>query len=514
MLLAVQIECDQIYCILRCKTNEQTVEKVRIYCVSNVRKFGNMKDEHSCNENKVDGRVFETLENTLLSVATHCTDDFFDWLSLDELAALNSTCTRLQQLTEKYFQRKYPMKTMKVGEISGTNDINYRCSDRSMDRFKQNVRNLVVLPSVECLQYLKSNHNCKDLVSVAFYDGEIESNVADAMADLIANAEIIEVQYGSIHGEFYESVLKFGKSFKQLVIKYGFNECENDGIENQWLLKTYPTLEHFHWSSSPLPDNLDTFFRLNPQIRSFNSSIYTTMNTMWFLNRTGICIDELHLELILELYEEEREGMEIVRTHLNALYKKKQIKRLMVQFIFCSQFLDPEWGRMDYLTGVYIDFPHRAGATRALCTLVHLKLLVLGINTILSRAKSSILTKHLINLEEIYVQINSIYAIVPFLRKAKKLKKIYVYGMGLAKSFSGKCKANQMATLNDERIKLLDACKTTVFLPDHAYVQIKWKFNDLNFSLIEIKRSEAHIVRHPFAATILRREICELYERF
>lgn len=473
-----------------------------------------MKDEHSSDENKEDGRIFEALENTLLSVATHCTDDLFDWLSLDELAALNSTCTRLQQLTAKYFQRKYPMKTMKVGEISDTNAIHYRCSDRSMGRFKRNVRNLVVLPSVECLQYLNANHNCKDLVSVAFYDGEISESMADAMAELLANAEIIEIQYGSIHGEFYENVLKFGKSVKQLVIKYGFNECETDGIENQWLLRNYPTLEHFHWSTSPLPDNLDTFFRLNPQIRSINSSVYPTMSTMWFLNRTGICVDELHLELILELHEEEREGMAIVRTHLNALHEKKQIKRLMVQFIFCSQFLDREWGRMDYLTGVYVDFPHQAGSTRALCTLVHLKLLVLGINTILSRAKASILTKHLINLEEIYVQINSIHAIVPFLRNAKKLNKIYVYGMGLAKSFCGKFKANQMATINDERTRLLDACKTTVFLPDHAYVQLKWKTNDLNLSRIEIKRSESHIVRHPFAATILRRDICELYEKF
>lgn len=464
-------------------------------------------------EIKKNADMFERLENSLLSVVTHCTDNLFDWLSLHELAALNSTCTRIQQLTVDYFHRKYPMKTMKVGQILDANTIHYRCSEQSMQQFKHNVRNLVIQPDAECLQYLKLNHN-KDLVSISFYDGEIEEATSDTIAELIRNAEIIEIQHGTIRGEFYDSVLKYCKCVKQLIIKYSFSECEKSGIENQWLLKTYPTLEHFHWSRTPLPDNLDTFFRLNPKIRSFNGSVYPSLSTILFLIRTGISFDELHLELILELHEDEQEGLATVRSHLNTLHRNKQIKSLMLQFMFCSQFLDPEWSQMEYLNGAYIDFPHRPGSTRALSTLVHLKLLVLGINTTLSRAKSSILSKHLINLEEIYVQINSIHAIIPFLRHTTKLHKIYVYGTGLAKNSSGKFKATQITSVNQDRIKLAGACKTIVYLPDQAYVQMKWKSNNSNCSLIDIKRSESHVLRHPFAATVLRRDICELFERF
>lgn len=473
-----------------------------------------MQNESSNNKINEDGEKIEKSDNKLLSIINHCGDDFFDWLTLNELAALNLTCRRLEQLTTEYFQRKYPMKTMKVGQILGTNAIHYRCNDKSMQAFKQNVRNLVVLPTTECLHYLRLNHS-KDIVSIAFYDGEIADNAIDDIAELVKNAEIIEIQYGSIHSEFYDSVLKFCKCIKQLIIKYGFTECEISGIENQWLLRTYPTLEHFHWSRSPLLDrNLDTFFRLNPQIQSFNGSVYTTMTTILFLTQTGICINELHLEIILELYEENKEGVEIVQTHLNRLYENKQIKSLMLQYSFYTQFLDLGWEKLEYLHGVYFDFSYETGSTKTLSKLVNLKLLVLGINTTLSRAKANILANHLINLEEIYVQINSIHAISPFLRKSIKLQKIYVYGIGLAKCFSGKFKMNHMSLVNRERMKLRDACKITVFLPDQAYIQMKWKSHDLNFSLIEIKRSESHILRHPFAATILHRDICEMYEMF
>lgn len=463
-----------------------------------------------CLENVV---TSDKLENTFISIVIQCMDNIFDWLSLRDLAALNLTCKHLQQLTADYFHRKYQMKTMKVGQSYGTNDMHFRCYDKFMQMFKENVRNLVVLPSTECLQYLQSNHN-KDIVSLAFYDGEILDDATAALAELVERVEIIEFQYGAFSGEFYECALKHCKQMKQLVIKNGFSECENWGIENQWLLKKYPTLEHFHWSAGPLPEHLETFFHRNPNVRSFDGSIYPTMSTIQFLLDTSIKIEELHLKLILELHEVEFEGIAIVRENLNRLYERKQIQRLMLQFVFCNQLCDPQWQQMEYLNGVYCDFSHRPNSTKALSELIHLKMLILGINTVVSRSKASFLAKHLINLEEIYIQIDIIHAIIPFLRLSPKLYRIYVYKMGLNHGFNGNIKKNHLSMINKERTKLNGACKTTVYLPDEAYVQIKCKSNVLNYSLIEVKRSDSFVVKHPFAMTMLRRDICELYEKF
>lgn len=454
-------------------------------------------------------------ENNLLSIIIHCNDELLDWLSLKELAALNSTCKKLQELTSDYVQRKYPMKCMKVGQVYNTKDVLYWSKDESMQAFTSTVRNLVVFPSTECLRYLYAQHS-KRIVSLAFYDGQIMEEDTIYMAPLLESVEIVEIQYGSIGGEFYENVLKYCQRMKQLVIKYGFDECEKGGMANQWVHKTYPTLEHFHWSASSLPDNLEIFFRQNPNIRSFNSGVYTTMCVLEFLIKTSTVINELHFDLILELHEDENDGMAMIQSNLNTLYERCQFKDLMLEFVFCSQLLDKGWSNLAYLTGAYIDFPHQPGSTKALSSLIHLKLLILGINTILSPAKANTLSKNLTDLEEIYIQIDSMHAIIPFARNSMKLHKIYVYRMGSDHGFNTKkIKSHIIYALNECRSKLMNACKLIIYLPDQAYVQIKCQSNDcLNQNHIEIKRSESHVLMHPFAATKIRKDICELYEKF
>lgn len=453
--------------------------------------------------------------NNLMSIAIQCSDELFDWLSLKELAALNNTCKKLQELTSDYVQRKYPMKCMKVGQVHSTKDVLYWSKDKSMQAFTKNVRNLVVVPSTDCLRYLDAVHS-KNIVSLAFYDGQIMEEDAVYLASLMKNVEIVEVQYGSIGGELYENVLKYCGRMKQLVIKYGFDECENSGAINQWMHKTFPTLEHFHWSATPLPENLEIFFRQNPNIQSFNSGVYTTMNVIEFLLRTATTIKQLHFELILELHEDESEGMAMLQSNLNTLHERGQFKDLMLEFMFRTHLLDKGWTKLAFLTGAYIDFPQQPGSTKALSSLVHLKLLVLGINTILSPAKANTLSKKLRDLEEIYIQIDSLHAIVPFARHSAKLHKIYVYRMGHGRGFNTKkIKHHSIRSLNECRSNLMDARKLIIHLPDQAYVQIKCQTNDcLNQSLIEIKRSESHVLMHPFAATKIRKDICELYEKF
>lgn len=470
-----------------------------------------MKNEDQNNEYKTENvsKILKNQENEYLSVIDQCADDIFEWISLDDLVALNSTCKKLQQLTKNYFHRKYKMKFMKVGSIDG-NEIHFRCRDRSVLNFIPFVRSLVVGPSIECFEYLNSKHT-KDLVSISFYDIHIPAGATNAIAELIKNVEIIEFQYASFDGDFYD-VLKFCSHIKQLTIKYDFEECTQTGNINQWLLNEYPTLEHFHWSLVPLPENLDKFFQLNPNIRSFNGSVYPAMTIIEFLINAGIKIDELHLEVILELHEEDHEGIAIIRKHLDILCERNQIKSLMLQFSWCHHLLDPNWRQLKYLHGAYVDFPHEAGATKALSSLVHLKLLVLGINTTMSHGKANILAKHLINLEEIYIQISSIHAIIPFMRHAKKLHKIYIYKISDKIEFDGRNKG--VSSLNKIRKSLQNACKTTVLLPDKAYCEMKWQSTHLNYNLIEVKRSESHVPGHPFATTILRRDICELYESF
>lgn len=456
----------------------------------------------------------KNLDNKLVTVIIYRTDDVFDWLTLKDLSALNATCKKLQELTSDYFHRKYPMKYMKCAQMCDTKEVTFRSKDESVHRFWTNIRSLVLFPSTTSLRFLKSHLNDQQLISISFYDGDISENDSETIGHIVGNADIIEFQYSQLEGEFHDTVLKHCAQMKQLIMKYSFSECESHGTEYQWLLNKYPTLQHFHWSLSALPQHLEIFFQQNPNIRSFHSGIYPAMSTIEFFDRTGARIDELHLDLILELHEIEAEGMDIVRISLDALYKRQQFNKLMVQFLFCSQLVDVEWANLVYLNGAYVDFPNQPRATKALSSLRYLELLVLGINTKLSSTKASKLSRSLVNLEEIYFQTSTIHAITPFLRNSAKLNKVYVYGLSLQGKFNTKGNKNHIASLNMDRMRLENACKTTVYLPDEAYVQVKWASNALNHSLIEIKRAESHTSNHAFAATMMRRDICEMYERF
>lgn len=462
---------------------------------------------------KVPAKRAEQRDSNLELVFMQCCDEIFDWLTLSDVAALNLTCKKFQLLSAEYFERKYQTKVAKLVQNNDIGDILYRSADPLVQQFTPNIRSLVMLPNERVLSFLQSQ-NTKDLVSIAFYDGEINESDGRNLAELLRNVEIIEIQYTWIDTQLHECVLQYCRQIKQLVIKYGLGECKNAGIEYQWTLMKYPTLEHFHWSTASLPTNLDVFFRQNPNVRSFHCGAYTTSDTLEYLIKTGISVNELHLELITELCEDEREGLAVIRSQLNVLYGRRQFKSCMLQFVFCSQMLDREWASVKYLHGAYVDFPGQAGSTKALAALVSLRVLVLGVKTILSRGKANILSTHLVNLEEIYAQTNSVHAITPFLKNCPKLSKIYIYQTGSKNEFNAIIYTHHISSLNADRSKLTDACKTTVYLPDEAYAKIKWSSPCLTFSLIEVKRSESHVVRHPFAATKLRRDICELCERF
>lgn len=58
--------------------------------------------------------------------------------------------------------------------------------------------------------------------------------------------------------------------------------------------------------------------------------------------------------------------------------------------------------------------------------------------------------------------------------------------------------STQVVSLKKDRMKLDDACKVKVYLPDHTYVQLKWMSTEMNCSLIEIKSAVSHIPNHPF----------------
>lgn len=165
------------------------------------------------------------------------------------------------------------------------------------------------------------------------------------------------------------------------------------------------------------------------------------MSTFDFFTRINTVIDELHLEFNWCWLSERNEGMTLMLSELNTLYERGQFKRLMIQFQQSPppKRIDPKWAKLKYLTGVYVDSTIQPGTSKALSSLLHLKLLIFG-NTILYATKAKQFAQSLVNLEEIYIQIHSIHAISPFLRNSGRLTTIYVYGTGRDSQWKSKFK--------------------------------------------------------------------------
>lgn len=433
-------------------------------------------------------------QNDLLSVLVFCFETLFEWLTIEDLAALNVTCKQLQRMTTEFFKRQYNG----IARIVGNGEIRYLPRTKCVQRFGSNYRNVIIEPSLERLNYMVTNH-IEQVDSIAFWHGKISEAEVKIISKVVEKSKIIEFLNGHFDGEFYESVLKYCKNMKHLVLKHKLTECSKHGNTNQWQLQTYPSLQHFYYDGLKLPNDLESLFRQNPNLRSFQCGNFTINTTLDLLLSTDICLDELYLELF-NFYNTEETSQHF--TSINTLYERKQLKNIMISFRGKAHLNDSDWTRLKYLNGIYCEIAEDE-STDAI-ELLNLKLLFLGPKkTILSSTKAEALSRKLTNLEELYLRISSIDQIIPFINNSPKLQTIYVYKV------DKELKSIQVSSLNEQRMKLAGANKVEVFLPDHAYIQMKWNSKMINCSLIDVKRAETHVLKHPFAINALRANITD-----
>lgn len=185
---------------------------------------------------------------------------------------------------------------------------------------------------------------------------------------------------------------------KHLLIKHKLSECKMDGIENNWQLQTCPSLEHLNWDGLKLPQNLESFFRVNPTLRSFQTGTFIFNETIQLLLKSDIKLDELYLILANVMIRVDDIMAQYI-SNLNTLYERKQFKCLMIHFVSSYNTLkNPRWSQLKYLNGICCEVPENE-STEAIESL-NLKLLILGNKrTLLSSDKAESLSKKLVNLE-------------------------------------------------------------------------------------------------------------------
>lgn len=432
----------------------------------------------------VENAETDSLSTKFTSLNDNCLEEIFEWLCLEDLTNLSTTCRRMQDVVGDYFGRKYPTKRMTI-KMDKQQRIEFWPREKYVQRFREYFQNIAIRGRQPALFRHVGAMCYKTPKKIRILEATALTEIhAKCIEGLLQNVEIIEFQDCSFATEFYDCFLKYCKNLKQLVLKT-FTECTHKGVKNRWLLEKYPKLVHLNWSfDAQPPPELNTFFHRNPNVQSFAASRFP-LDIIKLITNASIKFDELCLDVGFGVDLNMKHIFHSIENlHSLGLFKKFQM------IPTTSMFVGEKFPPMHYLEGIMANqvFDDVIGEM--------LSLKVLHLDAILFRPEAEVLANKLVNLEEIYAYTDTVEAIVPFVCLSPKLRKVYVN-----KAFVPNCKQIQIAKLSKERAKLKNndgssATPVSIYLKEELFMSIKWTVDDLKQGLIQIKRAESHFVHN------------------
>lgn len=457
-------------------------------------------------------------------------EELFDWLSLKDLLMLSQTCQRMKHIVGYY------IKTSEVAKKFVYHDFIYDYSidgittkDRALnlglgvkstkfDGLSPFLRKLV-FPQLErsqchnvkqrwlwfskeikcckhyCIPYLKADQ-FKSLTEIELFEIGMLSFTDKGIScikEILGQLETVKLTQCVIHKdmEFYESFLQFCINIKKLCLfyplqwNYTHSSVNIFGANNSWLLRKYSKLEYFELRNITTGRiaELQTFFEQNTTIKTFatnmklirsNSEIFKNINSTW--NVLSVVFEDPYaidtsLDLLSNLYE--REHFQHLHLHIpKHIFFQQSIANQMTSLSLIGLTI----GQVNFLT--LNSSPFR-----------DLKHLWIG-DSVFNVERHCVLAKTLINLEFISFEYRIIDDILPFIRYSAKLKTIDLrFSVQDYEEFSNFISLEEQ---NNERSKLRNARKIIIYIPEEAYLLIKWRQSSTSCGLIEIRRNASH----------------------
>lgn len=426
-------------------------------------------------------KVQRQKKTKLLDMNDYCIDEICEWLPLDALAALGTTCKRMNHVASSYFRRKYPAKYLLLMNYKGK--LNLYPDQLYVKCFSDHFRSIMIHgDDMNVFRYVAKTFKATQLKRVSICAANLTNAHTKCIRGVIEHAEIVELIRCSFAGSLND-FLTHCSNMKHLALK-SITECTKYGTQNQWLLNKYQTLNHLHWGmQGPLSIKLVDFFKNNPNVNSF----YADERILPFMNSHNIKINQLILKISTEEVEQTFIALKELcdQNAVQSLYLMGDLRRL--------NFSNNQIPKLKELQGIY-----KSGLTTETISLSfsHLKLINMEIT---SFKQATVLAKQLSSLEEAYLTVQQIDLILPFVRFTPKLTKIYIGNTSAMKQGAKLSPFN----LNKQRNKLIEAANVTIYLKDEAYFKIKQMSPGYGKNLVEVKSIEAHIPSNVFVYTFL-----------
>lgn len=174
---------------------------------------------------------------------------------------------------------------------------------------------------------------------------------------------------------------------------------------------------------------------------------------------------------------------------LNTLHKNGNYKRLYIrmwQISVCVDFVK-ELQTLEGLHGIDMSSEEVDGDDVAVALASFHSLKSLNLYTITKVEYAEKLSRGLLHLEELQLIIDTFDTILPFIRNAPKLQRIFLVCVRTDDTNIN------LPKLNKERGKLFEACKLTLYLDHLIFLPIKENLIQIKYPLLQIERSESYI---------------------
>lgn len=437
----------------------------------------------------------------------------FDLLKLTELAAVGRSCKRMQHIVGYYFKTHFDAARLEYASDGINMPFRMWCVNRSRDDFERQiigldsyVRRLVfhrlvdipskgwseqwtaehstIVPRIECDQFESLTEIL--LIGVKFTDAGI--SLINGILSQLETVKIKFQQFVDDRMEFYDKFLQYCTKMRKLCVQ-ATSDAPIIGVDNTWLLRTYPTLECFELTmndAGPI-DELATFFEQNRNIKSFATSAELILS-----NRNAFKNAALKLEVFSVRFNR-TETFHSLRDFWTELQESLSFKQLHVYYFDEREsFNQDAANQLTTFTGLTKLFVTGMDLGTDLSQLIHLK--QFHIKKPFRITNATILATNLVNLESIHFSYPKFDNIVPFIRHSIKLNQIVIFDY-----FSSAEDVLALDELNKERSKLTNARKIRIYVEEPFYLTLKWSPYEINWNFLEIKRvSSLNAVNHNF----------------
>lgn len=417
-----------------------------------------------------------------------CVYELFDYLGLDDIIAIGATCKCMQHAAGLFIREKFAAKrkTFTHGHIY------MDWTPRWISHFSGYLDSVYIYGnSCNASRYFSNSRRMENIREIRLTHIDLTDFENDCAAQrCLTGVEVIEMDLCTITTEFYANFLQFCPKLKSFSVSRSSYDQDGGtiiGPNNNWLLRTYPMLEHFELTNlyELRHNELKLFLQQNQNVRSLSMDAKSLLLNQDQMRVADVKLDKLAIDFHPHAINAEIEPAANVQLLYNLLLELQE-RGFFTELHFYVKFMDHQ----NCMQQLY-----------SLSALTMLGGYILTIEKPLMKVKEldissgsdildlDTLPRKLPNLERIHFSEANADHILPFIKYAPKLKQVKIGHLKDGTHMMGG--VLDLAALNKERKELPKAKKLLIYVNEVVFLATKWANSAMYYDLVELRRGES-----------------------